>query len=110
LNGPDFFVTAIATAFNPFRHVASPVAMVRARKPVESERTLARDGDASSLAAESEATGAERAVLASTVTTKAAASIASLTGIETQRQRGQAAIGAATNATEIEAARAYFTD
>ena len=84
--------------------VASPVAIVRARKLGEAKRVLAGDGGAPMLTAEAAAIGIDPTALASVVIAKAGAEAVELAEIEATRQTTQAAIQAARHPAEIEAA------
>ena len=84
--------------------VASPVALIRARKLAEAKRLLTDEGGTPLLTAEAAAIGIDPTALASVVIAKAGAEAVELAEIEATRQTTQAAIQAARHPAEIEAA------
>jgi len=91
-----------------YDQVASPVAMLRARKLAEAKRVLAGDGGAPMLTAEAAAKAVAVLDLAATVIAKAAAEAETLAAIEARRQAAQAAIRSAPHPAAIEAALEEF--
>lgn len=84
--------------------VASPVALLRARKLAEAKRVLAGEGGAPLLTAEAFDLMFDLSKLASVVIAKAAAETEVLAALEAKRQAVQEAIRKAPNPAAIEAA------
>lgn len=86
--------------------VASPLALLRARKLAEAKCILAGEGGAPLLTAEAFDSMFDLPSLAASVISKAAAETEVLAALEAKRQAAQAAIRSAPNPAAIEAALA----